>query len=89
MSIFKRHRFPVEIIMLSFRNRHCCINSVGRIVATARLDQAALVKMLNSLLMKCTSSSTCGLHMRQWPRRIIRITSKPLIVADAVFISVI
>jgi hypothetical protein len=48
--------------------------------------QAAILKTSNSLLTKRTSSFTCGLQVRQWPRRIIRITSNPLIVAATVFI---
>ncbi len=50
------------------------------------LHQAAITKMSNSLFTKRTSSLTCGLHVRQCPRRIIRITSNPFIVAAAVFI---
>jgi hypothetical protein len=37
--------------------------------------------MSNSLFTKRTSSLTCGLQVRQCPRRIIRITSNPFIVA--------
>ena len=44
-----------------------------------------VVKTSNSLLTKRTSSLTCGLHVREWPLLIIRITSKPLIVAAADF----
>ncbi len=50
------------------------------------LHQAAITKMSNSLFTKRTSSLTCGLHVRQCPRRIIRITSNPFTVAAAVFI---
>jgi hypothetical protein len=50
------------------------------------LHQAAISKMSNSLFTKCTSSLPCGLHVRQCPRRIIRIISNPFIVAAAVFI---
>jgi hypothetical protein len=49
------------------------------------LHQAAISKMSNSLFTKRTSSLTRGLHVRQCPRRIIRITSNPFIVAAAVF----
>ena len=55
-------------------------------VGCRRFRQAATEKMSKSLFTKRISSLTCGLHVRQCPRRIMRITSKPLIVAAAVFI---
>ncbi|AXC14049.1 cell wall-associated protein precursor [Acidisarcina polymorpha] len=64
----------------------CCINFTGRSSLGALLDQAATAKMSNSLFTNRISSLTCGLQVRQCPRRIIRITSKPLIVAGAVLI---
>ncbi len=64
----------------------CCINSSCRSSARCSVHQAATAKMSNSLFTNRTSSWTRGLHVRQCPRRIIRITSKPLIVAAAVLI---
>ena len=66
-------------------NGLCCSNSIGCSPLSSHFHQAAMAKTSKSLLTKRTSSFTCGLQVRQWPRRIIRITSKPLIVAAAVF----
>jgi hypothetical protein len=66
--------------------RLCCINSVNRSSSASSFLQAAIAKTSKSLFMNRTSSLTCGLHVRQWPRRIILITSNPLTVAAAVFI---
>jgi hypothetical protein len=58
--------------------RLCCINSGFRSSVIGGFAQAAIVKISNSLLTKCTSFFTCGSLVRQWPRRIILITSKAL-----------
>ena len=64
----------------------CCVNSLCRGFAASLSRYAATAKTSKSLFTKRTSSFTCGLQVRQWPRRIIRITSNPLMVAAAVFI---
>jgi len=66
--------------------RLCCINLFGCSLARCFFCQAATEKMSNSLFINGTSSLTLGLQVRQCPRRIMRITSKPLMVAAAVFI---
>ena len=58
---------------------------LGIVFPVRHSHHAAAAETSNSLFTKRTSSLTWGLHVRQCPRRIIRITSKPLIVADAVF----
>ena len=68
------------------KNGSVVVTGLAAAWLAALFHQAATGKMSNRLFTKRTLSLTCGLHLRQWPRRIIRITSKPLIVAAAVFI---
>ena len=58
------------------------MNSVGRSLALALFDQAAIVKTSNSLWMKRSSSFTCGLQLRQGSRRIMHMTFEALDGSD-------
>ncbi len=66
--------------------RLCCINCLAAVLLAALFGHAATEKISNSLFTKRISSLTRALHVRRCPRRIIRMTSKPLIVAAAVLI---
>ena len=76
---------PLVIVLLSSEMGSVALTLLVAVLPLRRLHQAAISKMSNSLFTKRTSSLTCGLQVMQCPRRIIRITSNPFIVAAAVF----
>lgn len=59
----------------------CSNEFKGEILALMAFNQATMPKRL---AIKRTSHATPGGRRMQWPRRIMRIASKPLIVAVAV-----